>query len=87
VGPGEKPVKRLTVAEAVELGDRRALLVALQLRLALALSDSSVHARDLAALSKRIEDAATEVAAIDAAAAGDDEDAVKVPDEPWDGSI
>jgi hypothetical protein len=59
----------------------------MQQRLALTLTDSSLHPRDLAALSKRLEDNAKELAVIDAAAAGEDDDVVNIPDEPWDGDI
>jgi hypothetical protein len=86
VKPGETG-KRLSVVEAAELNDRRALLLAMQQRLALALSDSLIHPRDLAALSKRLEDSSKELAVIDAAAAGEDDEAAPVPDEEWDGSV
>jgi len=86
VNPGEKPAKsarRLSIVEAAELGDRRALLVAMQQRLALALSDAALHPRDLAALTKRLEDNAKELAVIDAASSGEaDEVEAAIPDEP-----
>ena len=88
VGPGEKPHRKLSIIEAAELNDRRALLVAMQQRLAVALSDSSLHPRDLAALGKRLEDNAKELAALDAVAGGEADplaEAVQVPDEEWDG--
>jgi hypothetical protein len=76
--------------EAAEANDRRALLVAMQSRLALALSDSSLHPRDLGALSKRLEDCSKELAVIDAASGGEADEvgeAAKLPDEPWDGNV
>ena len=58
VKPGEKapPVKKQTVAEAAASGDQLATLIATRDRIAVAVSDPKCSARDLAALTKRLDD-------------------------------
>ena len=66
VGPDEKPpAKRRTVAEAAESGDHRALLVAMRERIALTVSNPDCPPRDLAALTRRLQDIAKEIEQID----------------------
>ncbi|MYV30324.1 hypothetical protein GQ649_24200 [Rhodococcus sp. DSM 6344] len=62
-----------TVAEAAKSGSRRALLVAIRDRIAEAVTSASCAPRDLASLTKRLQDIANEIEAIDARAADDDE--------------
>lgn len=60
VKPGETAPKRrarkLTVAQAAASGDQLATLVATRDRVALAISDPKCSPRDLAALTKRLDD-------------------------------
>jgi len=46
VQPGEKPARKLSIMEAVEANDRRALLLAMQQRLASAVADSAEMERE-----------------------------------------
>lgn len=57
---------KLTITEAADAGEIRALLVAMQSRVAKAVQDDSTPARDLAALTKRLMEIAREIKAIDA---------------------
>lgn len=82
----EKPAraKKLDVAEAAASGDHRALLVAMRDRIAKSVKDESCPPRDLAALTRRLQDIAKEIESIDLRAKQEaDEDAV-APDEEWD---
>ena len=58
VKPGEKaaPRRKQTVAEAAASGDQLATLVATRDRVATAISDPKCSPRDLAALTKRLDD-------------------------------
>lgn len=87
VTPGEVPVagKRLSVAEAAASGDHRALLVAMRERVARTVSDPDCPPRDLAALTRRLQDIAKEIEAIDLRAKEEGADASDVAeDEVWD---
>jgi len=59
-------MSKQTVAEAAK-GDTRGLLVAMRDRVALAVSDPDCPARDLAALTKRLQDIVRDIELIDAA--------------------
>lgn len=81
----EKPARKLTVAEAAATGDHRALLVAMRERIAQTVSNSECPPRDLAALTRRLQDIASEIKAIDLRAKEEGEDAADVAeDEEWD---
>lgn len=57
VKPGEKAARRkLTVAEAAASGDQLETLIATRDRVATAISDPKCSPRDLAALTKRLDD-------------------------------
>lgn len=57
VKPGEKAARRKqTVAEAAASGDQLATLIATRDRVATAISDPKCSPRDLAALTKRLDD-------------------------------
>lgn len=56
------------VASAAESGDARAVQVALRDRLAAAIDDPATSARDLAALTRRLQEVADRIAEDDAAA-------------------
>jgi len=82
--PGEKSPKKLDVAQAAESGNHRDLLVAMRDRIALTVRNPDCPPRDLAALTRRLQDIAKEIEAIDLRAKQEaDEDAI-VPDEDWD---
>jgi hypothetical protein len=74
VAPGEKPTvpkKPLSVAEAAKAGSHRDLLVAMRDRIAVAVADPDCPPRDLAALTRRLQDIAKTIEAIDSRAAED----------------
>lgn len=69
VAPGEQPPSRRrtkNVTEAAKGGDHRELLVAMRDRIAAAVSNPDCPPRDLASLTKRLQDIARDIAAIDA---------------------
>lgn len=78
-------IKKMTVVEAAERGTHRDLLVALRDRVAATIQSAECHPRDMAALSRRLQDIAKELAAIDSADEGDDVGrAASTPDEDWE---
>lgn len=87
VAPGEtaSPKKPQTVADAAKSGSHRDLLVAMRERLATAVSDPACPPRDLAALTRRLQDVAKEIEAIDLRAEQEGENAA-VEDEQFDAS-
>lgn len=66
VNADDKPARPLSLTEAAEANDTRAMLVASRHRIAVAVEDPNTPARDLAALTKRLMETAREIAAIDA---------------------
>ena len=88
VGPDEKPPskpRKLTVSQAAASGDHRDLLVAMRERVAKTVSDPECPPRDLAALTRRLQDIAKEIEAIDLRAKEEGDDANDVAeDEPFD---
>lgn len=66
VSPDDKPAKKLSITEAAEAGELRALLVGMQSRVATAVQNPETPARDLAALTKRLMEIAREIKALDA---------------------
>lgn len=87
VAPGEKPpakAKVLSVSEAAEKGTHRDLLVAMRERIAKAVQDVNCPARDLAALTRRLQEIAREIEAIDARTAEEAAESGYVADEAWD---
>ncbi len=86
VGPDDKPEprERLTVAQAAATGDHRSLLVAMRERIAATVSNQDCPPRDLAALTRRLQDIAKEIEAIDLRAREEGADAADVAgDEEW----
>ena len=68
VGANEKPKApkaKQTVAQAADSGDHRALLVAMRERIAQTVSNPDCPPRDLAALTRRLQDIAKEIESID----------------------
>lgn len=82
----EAPKKRLlSITEAADGGDQRDLLVALRARIAKTVEDPNCPPRDLAALSRRLQEINREVEAIDAKVRQEaSEDASAHDDEEWD---
>lgn len=66
--------KSQSVADAAKSGSRRDLLVAIRDRIAEAVTNPSCAPRDLASLTKRLQDIVNEIEAIDSRAAEDDPD-------------
>ncbi len=73
------PMRTPTVSEAARSGDHRALLVAMRDRIALAVQDPECPPRDLAALTRRLNEIAKDIRALDAAAQQEADE--KVPDD------
>lgn len=85
--PPKKPAPPKTVAQAAASGDQLALLESMQTRIAKTVDDPHTPARDLAALTRRLHEIAKDIAAIRAAAEGDDvADAADTPDEEFNGT-
>jgi hypothetical protein len=82
----DAPVKRKTVAEAATGGVRRELLVALRDRIAKAVADPDCPPRDLAALSRRLQDIAKDIDAVDLAESEEKSVVVSTDDDGWDQS-
>ena len=76
----------LSVAQAAESGDHRALLVAMRERVATAVSAPDCPPRDLAALTRRLQDISKEIAALDHAEKAEAERGGPVEDEAFDAS-
>lgn len=76
-----RPARAATVAQAAASGDHRALLVAMRERIARTVSDPDCPPRDLAALTRRLQDIAKEIEAIDLRAREEGSDAADVADD------
>ena len=81
VKPDENPApkKPQTVAEAAKTGDHKALLVAMRDRIALTVADPECPPRDLAALTRRLNEIAKDIRALDLAAQQEADE--RVPDD------
>jgi hypothetical protein len=86
VKPGARvqksPLK--TVSQAAESGSRRELLVAMRDRIAKTVEDPCCPPRDLAALTRRLQDIAREIEALDVADQQEAERGGPVSDEVFD---
>jgi hypothetical protein len=82
--PAKQPVKPKTVAEAAESGNHRDLLVAMRERIAKTVSNPDCPPRDLAALTRRLQDIAKEIEAIDLRVKEEAREDGVTPDEEWD---
>lgn len=79
--------KKLTVEQAAASGSHRDLLVAMRERIAQTVSDLTCPPRDLAALTRRLQDIAAEIESIDARAKQEaSEDGAEVEDGEFDES-
>lgn len=88
VGPDETPPKgeKLTVAQAAEKGTHLDLLVAMRERIAKTVADEKCPPRDLAALTRRLQDIATEIAALELKAKQEAAEDAVPEDEEFDAS-
>ena len=86
VTPDETPREpiRQSVAAAAETGDHRTLLVAMRDRIARTVSDPKCPPRDLAALTRRLQDIARELDQIDQRNRQEGGDREFVEDDHWD---
>jgi len=81
----DAPILKQTVAQAAASGSHRALLVAMRERIAQTVSNPDCPPRDLAALTRRLQDIAKEIEGIDLRAKEEGADAADVAnDEDWD---
>ena len=82
VSADEKPPsKRLTVAQAVATGSHRDLLVSMRERIAQTVSNPECPPRDLAALTRRLQDIAKEIELMDLRAKEEAGEGGLTPDE------
>lgn len=84
VEPGEKAAGTdvpLSVAQAAATGDHRKLLVSMRERIAKTVSNPDCPPRDLASLTRRLQDIAKEIEAIDLRAKEDGADADDVAED------
>lgn len=90
VAPDEaapKPAKPKSITEAADAGSTRELLVAMRARIAKTVEDPNCPPRDLAALSRRLQELVRDIDAIDAREAQEGEGgAGEVSDEEFDAS-
>lgn len=80
--PSDAPEK-LTVAQAAASGDHRKLLVAMRERIAVTVANPDCPPRDLASLTRRLQDIAKEIEDLDRRVKEEGRDASTVPDEAW----
>lgn len=86
-GEAQPPPKPKSVADAAKGGSRRDLLVAMRDRIATAVSSADCPPRDLASLTRRLQDIAKDIEAIDLRAREEGADAADVQgDEAIDAS-
>lgn len=83
--PAEAP-KRKTVAQAAESGTHRELLVAMRDRIAKTVTDPDCPPRELAALSRRLQDIVKDIRDLDLAESEEQSVVVTTADESWDPS-
>ncbi|MEE2058962.1 hypothetical protein [Rhodococcus artemisiae] len=89
VAPNEtpaRPPRKKSVSQAAANGTHRELLVALRDRVAKSVENLDTPPRDLAALTRRLQDIADEIAAIDLAESEEKSVVANSDDEEWDSS-
>jgi hypothetical protein len=89
VGPDEKAAKKtrkMSVADAAAKGTHLELLVAMRERIAQTVADPKCPPRDLAALTRRLQDIATEIASLELKAEQEAAESASVDDEAFDAS-
>jgi len=83
VDANESALKPQSVAAAAASGSQRDLLVAMRERIARTVSDPDCPPRDLASLTRRLQDIAKEIATLDKQAESESE--FDLTDDLWDG--
>ena len=83
VQPGEKPVKRPSIIEAIEAGDRLAELEATHRRIGRAVQNEDTPARDLASLTRRQMEISKEIEALRRQQAEEGAEGAVSSDEAW----
>jgi hypothetical protein len=84
VAQGERTTRRKSVADAAQSGDRRELLVAMRDRIAKTISDPDCPPRDLASLTRRLQDIAREIDLLNLSGVGAGSVVSASGDEPFD---
>lgn len=82
--PADRKTKPKTITQAAADGDHLALLRAMRARLAEAVEDPTCPPRDLAALTRRLDDVAKQIKAAEDAARQAAEEAEGTEDDSWD---
>lgn len=73
------------ITQAASVGNNRDLLAAMRERIARTVDDPKCPPRDLAALTRRLQDIAKEIDLLDLRAKQESaENGERIPDEPWD---
>ena len=81
--PAKQPAQ-MSITEAAEDGDQRELLIAMRRRVATTVEDPNCPPRDLAALTRRLQEIGREIDAIDVKMKQEAaEDGSSTPDEEW----
>lgn len=83
-GEQKPPAAKKSVAQAAATGSHRDLLVAMRERIAVTVSNPECPPRDLAALTRRLQEIAKEIDAIDLRAKEEAAEGGSIPDEAWD---
>ena len=86
VAPGEPAPRRKSVADAALGGDRRELLIAMRDRIAKTISDPDCPPRDLASLTRRLQDIAKEIDLLELSGTGLGSVVSETGDESFDPS-
>lgn len=86
VRAGEKavPKRPLSITEAADAGDSMGLLVAMRARVAASVEDPNCPPRDLAALTRRLQDINRDIEALSAKAKQEAAEDASAADEDWD---
>lgn len=84
VEPGERPTRKLTVAQAASSGSHLDLLISMRERIAKTVSSDDCPPRDLASLSRRLQDISKEIEALQVKDAEDNDGGAGVEDEEFD---
>jgi hypothetical protein len=84
VEPDERAPRKLSISEAAEAGDQRALLVSMRARIALTADNEGCPPRDLASLTRRLDEINRQIQALDAAARQEERESAAASDETWD---
>jgi hypothetical protein len=79
-----EPEARLSITDAANQGNQRALLVAMRTRVAQTVDDPKCPPRDLASLTRRLQDINREIESLDAKLKQEAREDAHSADEAWD---